>query len=637
MIRSSWITHSGTAVFLSLLAFFLGWREISSPDLGFHLNSARYILQNGHWPSAEPFLFTTPSATYVDLQWLFQLVTGWVFQFVGPSGLSICLILLIALILLLCRWRIKPLGIHSVGGFFVVGFLFLLSQDWEWRPGLFSAAYLALLLITLEKHKRSASRVIWFLPGLFLLWVNTHALFSIGLVVMAIYTVCAWIASVKQGEIAKINVQTKTITITFVLCLLACLVNPYGIYGLIFPLKQFMILGSTVYNDSSTGIAELRGLFDPSLYEGSLGQFSPQVNLLTRQLLFFLILIAYWITRKGRVLSDWLLLVAFGWIAWSAYRNFLFLLVLAAPVLVEAWSKTFEVKKAMRHLGVVTVAAVCCLTLVVIALVNLRLWYGWQGAPVKYGSGISRMVVPAFLQNIHPKGSAIRIMTGVISGGWTSYLMDARASIDGRIEVYPPDLYQTYQSSLAKPREFSRWLRDCHPDAVLVFHQFNGLWLEMLSRRPQEWLLIHQDEYFSLFAHEGVFPGCVPVQAPVPGKDFPFFTQDEAQQVRAQGATLPQCDLYGWLQGIDAFAPFRLRWSYIFSLRHEFEAAEGQALAGLRESPYFYPDLWINLADTYEAQGRLKEADDCWKVIMDRDPKPANRKLWENALSRRKH
>ena len=59
------------AIFLVGLG--LSWRWVGNPDLGFQLNAARYLLNHGDVPRAEPFLYSVPWSRYVNLQWFWQL------------------------------------------------------------------------------------------------------------------------------------------------------------------------------------------------------------------------------------------------------------------------------------------------------------------------------------------------------------------------------------------------------------------------------------------------------------------------------------------------------------------------------------------------------------------------------------
>src|SRR5512147_1972403 len=56
------------------LGALLGFRQIASPDIGFHLSTARWMVEHRAWPSTDLFSFTFVGHPYVDLQWFFQLL-----------------------------------------------------------------------------------------------------------------------------------------------------------------------------------------------------------------------------------------------------------------------------------------------------------------------------------------------------------------------------------------------------------------------------------------------------------------------------------------------------------------------------------------------------------------------------------
>ena len=67
------------------LGALLGWRQIVSPDIGFHLSSARWMLEHRAWPATDPFSFTVTGHPYIDMQWLFQLMLYGANRLGGPG------------------------------------------------------------------------------------------------------------------------------------------------------------------------------------------------------------------------------------------------------------------------------------------------------------------------------------------------------------------------------------------------------------------------------------------------------------------------------------------------------------------------------------------------------------------------
>ena len=68
---------------------------------------------------------------------------------------------------------------------------------WRWRtpsftlrPQMLGYLFLILTLIALELFRQGKQWAIWFLPLLFLIWINTHGSWIIGLGVIALYLAC---------------------------------------------------------------------------------------------------------------------------------------------------------------------------------------------------------------------------------------------------------------------------------------------------------------------------------------------------------------------------------------------------------------------------------------------------------------
>lgn len=74
---------------LAFIGLLLGCQNISNEDLGFQLHAAKVIIANADVPRVEPFLWTEPNGSYIDMQWLWQLgiYSCWQMDWIqGPRG-----------------------------------------------------------------------------------------------------------------------------------------------------------------------------------------------------------------------------------------------------------------------------------------------------------------------------------------------------------------------------------------------------------------------------------------------------------------------------------------------------------------------------------------------------------------------
>jgi len=72
-----------------VVVFILSLRLLSDPDLGFHLNAGKWIIENFSFPVKDTFTFTAIQNDYIDLHWLFQVFIFIVFKITSYNGLSI--------------------------------------------------------------------------------------------------------------------------------------------------------------------------------------------------------------------------------------------------------------------------------------------------------------------------------------------------------------------------------------------------------------------------------------------------------------------------------------------------------------------------------------------------------------------
>lgn len=227
--------HNLPLVASLILVFVMGLQKNYSPDVGFHLQSAKWIIENGKIITQDCFTYTSFGNNYYDLQWLYQLVLYGLFK-IGKDGLLIVFnSLLISLFVFLAWLRYKHTHNKQISPalFLLLIIIIVQALPFEIRPHVFSWIFLSMLLLVLEKYKSGNTRVLILLPLIMILWVNSHSLSILGLVVIGIYFIGGYYETKKMD---------KRFLGFSVLSFLAFLVNPYFIDGLLFPFQQFGII-----------------------------------------------------------------------------------------------------------------------------------------------------------------------------------------------------------------------------------------------------------------------------------------------------------------------------------------------------------------------------------------------------------
>src|SRR5262249_15767847 len=105
------------------------------------------------------------------------------------------------------------------------------------RPQMFGFLFLVLTLLVLEKFRQGVSWPLWALPPMFLLWVNTHGSFIIGLGVIVVHLL-AGLFRFQQGRIKAIGwpgsegIKLETAVL---LCIAVLPITPYGTQLAVYP------------------------------------------------------------------------------------------------------------------------------------------------------------------------------------------------------------------------------------------------------------------------------------------------------------------------------------------------------------------------------------------------------------------
>src|SRR4030095_7755054 len=102
---------------------------------------------------------------------------------------------------------------------------------------MFGYVFLVLLLIVLELFRKGVSWPIWTLPAIFLLWVNTHGSFIVGIGVLAVY-LCCGLKSFQVGSVQAIAWSAKQriqLELALLLSLAVLPITPYGTQLAVYP------------------------------------------------------------------------------------------------------------------------------------------------------------------------------------------------------------------------------------------------------------------------------------------------------------------------------------------------------------------------------------------------------------------
>lgn len=205
---------------LFTLIFFLSFKVVIDTDYVWHLRAGENILETKSIPMSDLFSFSASNYPYVYYSWGSEVLIATAYKLLGNLGVSILYAAISTLTIYLIYKTARviskkepflPLFVlfaplaYAVGGGRVRSFGFLL----------FAVLYLFFSKLIYEK-----SRLVWFIPLVFVAWVNLHGSFILGILTLMLLSVLALVTR-------KDFSSYKTIVIVNILSLVATLGNPY--------------------------------------------------------------------------------------------------------------------------------------------------------------------------------------------------------------------------------------------------------------------------------------------------------------------------------------------------------------------------------------------------------------------------
>ena len=242
---------AGLVLLFLCLTFLLGIFPLKDADIYWHLRTGQIIRQTGSVPHTDIYTYTRQGEPWIDLHWIFQVGTSWLFERGGAPALNLakCIVTTLAmLVLILCRKRDWPLWVMILAW---TPALLVLSGRMYVRPETLSLLYLALFLAILTRW-RERPWLAFALPVIQVAWVNSQGLFVLGPIILVFALIDE---AFRPGTFSPARKSwRRTIGLASLMTLAACLVNPYGLAGAIYPFELAQTMRNPVFSRS---VAEL--------------------------------------------------------------------------------------------------------------------------------------------------------------------------------------------------------------------------------------------------------------------------------------------------------------------------------------------------------------------------------------------
>src|SRR5579864_6384751 len=210
-------------------------RGVTDPDVWWHLRTGQMMVQAHAVLHADPFSFTRYGQPWIDHEWLSQLLIFGLYRLAGWTGLIAGFGAVIATAFMVVFWRCP--GRPYVAGVITLLGAFASAPSWGVRPQMLTLLLASVLLLILERSYERPKLLLW-TPLLTLLWVNLHAGYALGIVLMALFLAgdALDVAFGFRDEPLPAS-RLRGLALAVVACAAVVPLNPYGAAMYAYPLE----------------------------------------------------------------------------------------------------------------------------------------------------------------------------------------------------------------------------------------------------------------------------------------------------------------------------------------------------------------------------------------------------------------
>ncbi|MBX4181328.1 hypothetical protein KW807_00490 [Candidatus Parcubacteria bacterium] len=452
-------------------------------DLPRHLENGKQVL-GGNFDVLykNVYSYTEPNQTFINHHWLYGVIIYPIFLISGWSGLS-----LFNILILLSAFSILFLTALKYAQFSVVALLsipavIILSERTGVRPEAFTYLFIAIFLFIFSKiEEKPHTNLLWWLIPLQVIWVNTHIFFFVGPALVGGYLL--------QQLIERKDSISRRLEWLLLAVVVACLLNPNGLSGALYPLNIF----------NSYGVKVSENVTIPNFIRGATYFADPAVAIFwpiaTLLILGFVVLGYIYRKKKYQVSSfpSFYLLASLATILSSllllrAISLFSVILLIAGSVVLE---KLIREKEEWRKFITYLLPIALSLALVLIVSHTSSAYRGLGLAPRSEDS-------INFFKEHNLKGP---ILNDYDAGSYLLFYLypDEKVFMDNRPEAFSTKFFEeTVNPMVADEKVWQEMLKK-YDFNVIFFGQYDqgDNVREFIWRRVHdpEWVFVYVDQY----------------------------------------------------------------------------------------------------------------------------------------------
>ena len=467
------LVYSSTFYFFSYIT--------ADPDLWGHLMFGKEIWASRSIPAVDMYSYTAFGAGWINHEWLAEVLMWLLFSTFGSPGLLIGKMIIglitITAISIISYNRRSNFLIYSM--VFVIS-VFIMSPGFMTRPHLITILFTSLLLLVIHLYLEKRINLLWTLPVIMILWVNSHGGFIIGAGILVIIAVLEYIDCFINN---KDGSHLRSLILWVFITEACMLVNPYGI-------DLFVFLYKTLTLSRSISEWDAVSLFD--------------LSYIRLKIFSVFIILSFFINRKQNRYWEIGIIIIAMLFAYLHQRHTPVFAILAAPFLTEKLSVIME--KSRLNEKVISIFSLTALNTAIALIIGYQLFATID----KYMKAEFNIIVDPI---VYPIRAIQFLKVNSIKGNllvpfdWGEYAIwklypDNKVSIDGRFDtVYPINVIDDHFNGERIEEGWNSLINKYPTDIILsrrdLFSQ------RMINDLSEDWIYIYSDKISIIFLKNG--------------------------------------------------------------------------------------------------------------------------------------